>query len=140
RGDQHMAERAQAYHFNETMERQFGYAQAIRAGNLLFVSGTAALDETFTPAQVGNEEGQYRMIYEQLKETLRAHSLDFSNVVKETLYAKNLDSFISVGNAVRKRYYADCYFPALTAVELTRVALSGNVVEIDLIAMFPEHR
>jgi 2-iminobutanoate/2-iminopropanoate deaminase len=133
-----VAQRSQAYHFNEAMERQFGYAQAVRAGNFLFVSGTAALDETFTPAETDNEEGQYRMIYEQLKETLRAHGLSFSNVVKETVFARDLDSFIEVGNAVRKQYYADCYFPALTAVELARVALAGNVVEVDLIAAFPE--
>src|SRR5262245_59761131 len=133
-----MAQRAQAYHFNEKMERQFGYAQAVRAGNLLFVSGTAALDETFTPAEVANPAGQYRMVYEQLRETLRAHGLNFSHVVKETIFARDLDSFINVGNAVRQRYYADCYFPALTAVELTRIALAGNVVEIDMIAAFPE--
>jgi enamine deaminase RidA (YjgF/YER057c/UK114 family) len=75
------------------------------------------------------------MAYDELKKTLAANGLDFRNVVKENVYATNLDAFIA-NKQIRKDYYgAD--FPAATWVQVQRLYLPAFVVEVEVTAEFP---
>jgi 2-iminobutanoate/2-iminopropanoate deaminase len=124
-----------AFHLNREAEHELGFSQAVAAGSLLYISGTVSIDDQFQILEADNVEGQYHVIYRQLKATLEAHGLGFANVVKETIFTEDLDSFFATGNAVRKKYYEGLsYYPATTAVEVRKIGFPGHLVEIEMIA------
>jgi enamine deaminase RidA (YjgF/YER057c/UK114 family) len=114
------------FHLNEKIETEIGYCQAVRSGNTLYVSGSVGAGEM--PAAM-------HKAYDTLRKTLTAHGLDFRNVVKENVYATDLDAFIK-NEALRKEYYGDD-IPAATWVQVQRLYLPAFVVEIEVTAEYP---
>jgi 2-iminobutanoate/2-iminopropanoate deaminase len=114
------------YHANEAVERDIGFCQAIRVGDTLYVSGNVG---------AGNMPDAIRTAYETVKKTLAANGLDFHNVVKENVYATDLDAFIRYKD-VRREYYGTEY-PAATWVQVQRLFSPSFVVEVEVVAKFP---
>ena len=112
---------------HEASERAIGYCQAVRAGNLLFISGEVA---------AGPMARAVPQVYEQLRLILQRHGLDFSHVVKENLYATDLPAMIQHLEA-RKAFYAGAT-PAATWVQVQRLFAPELVLEVELIAEFPK--
>jgi 2-iminobutanoate/2-iminopropanoate deaminase len=114
------------HHLNEAVETDIGYCQAVRIGNTLHISGSVGQ---------GDMPAAMHMAYEELKKTLAANGLDLRNVVKENVYATDLDAFIR-NKQVRKDYYGTD-FPAATWVQVQRLYLPAFVVEVEVTAEFP---
>lgn len=115
------------FHLNEKMEKEIGYAQAVRIGDTLYISGSVGAGEM--PSAI-------RESYDELKKTLAAHGLDFRNVVKENVFTTDLDAF-KASKEIRKEYYGtEC--PAATWVQVQRLYLPKFVVEVELVAVFPK--
>lgn len=114
------------FNMDAAFENQMGYCQAVRVGNTLYISGTAASGEM--PAAIGK-------VYGNLKQTLAAHGLTFADVVKENVYATDLDAFIK-HHQVRKAMYTGG-FPVATWVQVPRLFTPALVVEVELVAVFP---
>jgi 2-iminobutanoate/2-iminopropanoate deaminase len=114
------------YHIDAAVETDIGYCQAVRSGNTLHISGSVGR---------GDMPGAMHMAYDELKQTLAANGLDFRDVVKENVYATDLDAFI-LNKQVRKDYYGTD-FPAATWVQVQRLYLPAFVVEVELTAEFP---
>ena len=112
-------------HRNEAVERSIGFCQAVRVGDLLYVSGVtaAAPMETAVPR-----------VYEQLRGILEENGLGFADVVKETVYATDLDAFIKASGA-RKPFYGS-WLPAATWIQVQRLYLPSFVVEVELVARY----
>ncbi len=119
-------EKKTCFNMDAAFENQMGYCQAVRAGNTLYISGTAASGEM--PVAIAN-------VYGNLKKTLAAHGLTFADVVKETVHATDLDAFIK-HHQIRKALYTGG-FPAATWVQVPRLFTPALVVEVELIAVFP---
>ena len=115
------------FHLNEKVETEIGYAQAVRIGDTLYVSGSVG---------AGEMAGAIHQAYDELKKTLAAHGLDFRNVVKENVFSTDLDAFIK-NKDIRKEYYGSDY-PAATWVQVQRLYLPTFVVEIEITAVFPK--
>jgi 2-iminobutanoate/2-iminopropanoate deaminase len=114
------------FNMDAAFENQMGYCQAVRVGNTLYISGTAASGEM--PAAIGK-------VYGNLKQTLAAHGLTFADVVKENVYATDLDAFIK-HHQIRKAMYTGG-FPVATWVQAPRLFTPALVVEVELVAVFP---
>jgi 2-iminobutanoate/2-iminopropanoate deaminase len=123
------AAQRQCFHL-EAYEQDIGYCQAVRTGDTLHVSGTAAEGEM--PAAV-------RAVYDTIRKTLLAHGLDFKDVVRETVFTTDLDAFIAT-QQLRKEYYSGEVFPAASWVQVQRLYLPSQVVEIEVTAVFPADR
>lgn len=108
------------------------YSQAILAGNTLFVSGQIPL-ETSTGKVIGESiEAETEQVMKNLSEVLKAAGMDFSNVVKCTIFLTKMSDFPKV-NAVYGKYFQSNP-PARETVEVS--ALPKNVnVEISCIAV-----
>jgi len=117
----------ECFHTNAAVETEIGYCEAVRVGNTLYISGT-----------VGNGEmpQAIKKAYTSLQKTLAARGLDFRNVVKETVYATDLDAFIQ-NKEVRKQFYGNS-LPAATWVQVSRLYQPAFVVEVELTAVFPK--
>ncbi len=122
------------FHFRREGEQAFGYAQAVRSGQTLYVSGTLAVTEVFQTIGAGDMRAQLIAVYDALRQTLEAFDANFTNVVKETIFATDMDAFIEA-NDIRLAIYAGLDLPAVTAVEVRRLAFPGNLVEIEVVAI-----
>src|SRR5262249_41897897 len=114
------------YHRNEAVETQIGYCQAVRAGGVLHISGTAGQ---------GEMEAAVRSVYERLQQTLQANGRTFADVGKETVYTTDLDAFMKSKDVRAASYRAG--LPAATWVQLQRLYVPSLVVEIELTAQYP---
>lgn len=117
------------WHWNDPnkQDTSAGYTQALKSGNVLYISGTVALSV--------NEEGVNR-VYTALERTLKQYGLNFSHVVKENLYTTDIEAMKQY-NYVRKQFYKGDY-PAATWVQIARLYMHEARLEVELIAHFPE--
>jgi 2-iminobutanoate/2-iminopropanoate deaminase len=108
------------------------YSQAIRAGNLLFLSGQIPLDPATGLVVTGDVAEQTVRVCENLGAILRAAGASFTDVVKTTVYLTNMGDFATM-NGVYGRYFSS---PAPARATLQAARLPRDVkVEIDAIAV-----
>tara|TARA_B100000683_G_C12279482_1_gene469305 strand:- start:12 stop:401 length:390 start_codon:yes stop_codon:yes gene_type:complete len=109
------------------------YSQAIFAGNFLFTSGQVALDPiTGVMVGEGDVEAQTTVALRNLKEVLRAGGCTVSDVVKTTIFLKDMNDFARV-NAIYEKAM-DGHRPARSTVEVARLPKDA-LVEIDAVAI-----
>lgn len=115
------------FHNDQAFEEEVGYCEAVRTGRTLYISGHAGKGEM--PAAIQG-------VYERLGRTLAANGLTFANVVKENVYATDLDAFIQ-NKALRRQFYANTPLPAATWVQVQRLYSPALVLEVELVAEYP---
>jgi 2-iminobutanoate/2-iminopropanoate deaminase len=108
------------------------YSQAIQSGNLLFVSGQIAIQKSSGNIITSTIEDETVQVMTNLSEILKSAGLDFSNVVKTTIFLKDMNNFPKV-NAIYGKYFQE-KFPARETVEVSRLPKDVNV-EISCIAV-----
>ena len=111
------------FYLNETGEKAVGYAQAVKKGNTIYISGTVGQ---------GDMASQVKEIYERIGKTLAGYGANWGNVVKENVFATDLELFKKHA-AIRKEYYQEDW-PAATWVEVRRLYLPEFLVEIEVVA------
>jgi 2-iminobutanoate/2-iminopropanoate deaminase len=109
------------------------YSQAVRAGQLLFVSGQVPLDPATGRIVDGDIAAQTRRVFANLGAVLAAGGRSFADVVRTTVFLADMNDFAAV-NAVYGEYFAEPY-PARATVEVARLPKDARV-EIDVIASF----
>ncbi|HOO77403.1 MAG TPA: Rid family detoxifying hydrolase [bacterium] len=107
------------------------YSQAVKAGDLIFVSGQIPLSPEGEPVGEGIEEETVRVL-ENLKAVLAAAGAGLEDVVKTTCFLKNMDDFAQF-NRVYARFFP-APFPARACVEVSRLP-KGALVEVSAIAL-----
>ncbi|MFC0304723.1 RidA family protein [Rhizorhabdus histidinilytica] len=117
-------------------QRQLGYAQAVRHGDMLRIAGTASMGEGFMPLHAGDFEAQLRHVYGAIATTLDHFGLGFDAIVRETIYVTDMDA-LAAALPLRRSFYGDGPFPAATAVEVRRLLLPELLVEIEVDAALP---
>jgi 2-iminobutanoate/2-iminopropanoate deaminase len=111
------------------------YSQAIRVGGMLFTSGQIPINPaTGTMAEGGIAE-QTAQVCENLKAVLAAAGVGFAEVVKTTVFLKDMKDFAAM-NEVYARYFAGEGFAAPARSTVQAAALPRDaMVEIDCVAM-----
>ena len=109
------------------------YSQAVRSGQLLFVSGQVPLDPATGTIVQGDIAAQTHQVFANLAAVLEAGGRSFADVVKTTVFLADMNDFTAV-NEVYGRYFTQPY-PARATVEVARLPKDARV-EIDMIASF----
>ena len=138
-----------AYH-GVPAEDDYGYAQAIKIGNTIHVSGQlsqddkgtmiapAALDESGKPADFSMMAEQMRVTYANAAKILAHFGATLDHVVEETLYVIDVDEAFAVAGKVRKEAYAkarpQC---ASNLIGVSRLAFPEQLIEIVFKAVLP---
>jgi 2-iminobutanoate/2-iminopropanoate deaminase len=110
------------------------YSQAVRAGDLLFLSGQIPLDPATGELVKGDIATQTEQVMKNLKAVLGAAQASFENVARTTIYLTDLSHF-QVVNEVYGRHFGATR-PARATVQVTALP-KGAQVEIDAIAVIP---
>jgi 2-iminobutanoate/2-iminopropanoate deaminase len=108
------------------------YSQAIQAGNILFVSGQIAIQRTTGKIITTTIEEETNQVMENLGAVLMAAGMNFSNIVKTSIFLKDMNNFPQV-NGIYGRFFAQDP-PARETVEVARLPKDVNV-EISCIAI-----
>jgi reactive intermediate/imine deaminase len=108
------------------------YSQAVREGNLLFLSGQIPLDPAKGELVQGDFAAQTRRVFENLKAVLAAAGATFSNVTRATVYLTDLGNFATL-NGIHAEYFGE-HKPARSTVGVASLP-KGATVEVDLIAV-----
>jgi 2-iminobutanoate/2-iminopropanoate deaminase len=108
------------------------YSQAVRAGDTLYVSGQIAINQATGQLVTGDIEAETNQVMQNLKHILAEAGGGFANVVKCTIFVKDLSNFGRI-NEVYGSYF-DAYPPARETVEVSRLPKDVNV-EISCIAV-----
>jgi 2-iminobutanoate/2-iminopropanoate deaminase len=109
------------------------YSQAVRAGQLLFVSGQVPLDPATGQMVEGDIAVQTRRVFDNLAAVLKAGGRSFADVVRTTVFLADMNDFAAV-NEVYGTYFTEPY-PARATVQVARLPKDARV-EIDVIASF----
>ena len=107
------------------------YSQAISTGNMLFVSGQIAIKKSSGDIITSNIEAETIQVMANLSEILTAAGMDFSNVVKSTIFLKDMNNFPKVNEIYGKYFQREP--PARETVEVSRLPKDVNV-EISCVA------
>jgi 2-iminobutanoate/2-iminopropanoate deaminase len=108
------------------------YTDAVRAEQLLVVSGCVAVDGNGRLVE-GDVVEQTRLVFANIETVLAAANASLANVVKITVYLTDIDDRPLVGT-VRREVFGSTR-PASTLVEVSRLAIPGARIEVEAVAL-----
>lgn len=115
------------YHFGkQQQDNNAGYAQAVKVGNTIYVSGTVSL--SIDSAGITN-------LYKTIENTLAHYGAGMQHVVKENLYTLDIEA-MKANNKYRLPFYKNDY-PAATWVQISRLYMPEAKLEVEVTAVLP---
>jgi 2-iminobutanoate/2-iminopropanoate deaminase len=111
------------------------YTDAVRAGELLFVSGCVPVDGEGRLVGGDDVVAQARQVFANVGSILEAGGATFADVVKVTVYVTNIDDRVHI-NPVRQEVFGETR-PASTLVEVSALAIPGAKLEVEAVAVVP---
>ena len=116
--------------------KPYRLAQGYCVGDLLFISGQAAIDENGQLVGIGNFDVQAEQAFTNLERVLRAGGSSLANVIKVTIFLRDMANFAKVVE-LRGRYFTPPY-PADTIVEVSSLYSPDALIEIEAVAVSDE--
>jgi 2-iminobutanoate/2-iminopropanoate deaminase len=108
------------------------YSQAVQAGNMLFISGQIAIQKLTGNMLTSDIQVETKQVMENIGHILKSAEMDFSNVVKSSIFLKDMNNFPKVNEIYGQSFQSQP--PARETVEVSRLPKDANV-EISCIAV-----
>ena len=136
----------EVFHLGMPWEDQYGYAQAVKVGDTIYVSGQLShddegkiiapppLDPTGRIADHGNMGPQMAQSYANIKKVLAGFGATMDDIVEEVVYVTDMDAAFAVAGEVRAAAYGGRPVVASTILVTPRLALPEQLIEIKVIA------
>jgi reactive intermediate/imine deaminase len=109
------------------------YTDAVRVGDLLFVSGCVPVDSEGRLVGGDDVVAQARQTFENVGAVLTAGGSSFADVAKVTVFLTDVDDRAKI-NPVRQEFFGDAR-PASTLVEVSALAIPGAKIEVEAVAV-----
>lgn len=107
------------------------YSQAVKIGNMLFISGQIAINPQTNKLVLDNIIHETKQVMQNLQAILEAAGMNFKDVIKTTIFLKNMNNFSQVNETYGSYFTGE--FPARETVEVSRLPKDVNV-EISMLA------
>ncbi len=118
------------------LSERLTFSPALRAGNLLFISGTTAVDEEGRIVGPGDIAAQTRYIYEKFGSLLASIGAGFEHIVQTTEYITTTENYRRTADIRREIFRPP--FPTATGVIVKGLLRDGALIEISAVAVLPE--
>lgn len=108
------------------------YSQAVQIGNLLFLSGQIGFDPTTMELVSESCEAQAQQVFKNMQAVLKAANVSLSNVVKLTIFLKDLQDFPAINEIMKNHFQAP--YPARSTIQVAGLPKNASI-EIEAIAV-----
>jgi enamine deaminase RidA (YjgF/YER057c/UK114 family) len=119
---------------NPSWPQSFTFSPAVRAGNLVFLSGSTATDDKGRIVGVGDIAAQTRHIYSKFAAILESVGGSLANIVETTEYVLTLDGYEKTAE-VRRDLFKGPPWPAATGVVVSGLVRKDALIEIKAVAV-----
>lgn len=115
-------------------EEEYGYAQAVKSGDTIYLSGQVSHDDEGNILGVGDMEVQMRQAYENIRKVLAQYGATMDNLVEEHLFVTDMEAAFAAAVKIRRDVFSG--FPAVanTIVQIQRLAFPELMIEISATA------
>ena len=110
------------------------FSPAVRAGNLLFISGHTAVDENLNIVGEGDIVAQTRYIFQKFEAILATAGATFDNIVETTEYFLTLEDYRRTAD-IRREFFRGPPYPAATGVLVAGLIRKDALIEIKATAV-----
>jgi 2-iminobutanoate/2-iminopropanoate deaminase len=121
----------EAKSFGMPWEKEYGYSQAVKVDNTIYLSGQVSHDDKGNIVGRGDMETQMRQVYENIKKVLAQYGATMENVVDEVLFVTDMDAAFAARVKCKQEVFSGNN-PVLTStiVQIQRLAFLELMVEI----------
>jgi 2-iminobutanoate/2-iminopropanoate deaminase len=125
----------EAKSFGMPWEKEYGYSQAVKVDNTIYLSGQVSHDDKGNIVGRGDMETQMRQAYENIKKVLAQYGATMDNVVDEVLFVTDMDAAFAARVKCKQEVFSSSSSnnnPVLTStiVQIQRLAFPELMVEI----------
>ncbi|AXB58691.1 Rid family hydrolase [Flavobacterium fluviale] len=113
-------------------EKEYGYAQAVKNGDTLWISGQLGHDTEGNLAE--GMENQFEKTYDNIRTLLNNFGMNEDDIVEEVIYVTDMAAAFQARKKIGKDFYPDPQRVASSIVGVTELALPGQMVEVKIVA------
>jgi 2-iminobutanoate/2-iminopropanoate deaminase len=120
--------------FGMPWEKEYGYAQAVKVGDTIYVSGQVSHDDNGNIMGRGDMETQMRQAYANIKKLLAQYGATIENMVDEIVFVTDMDAAFAAAVKCRQEIFSGTPVIANTIVQIQRLAFPDLMIEIRCVA------
>ncbi len=129
-----MTIRKEAKSLGMPWEKEYGYSQAVKVGDTIYLSGQVSHDDKGNVLGVGNMEVQMRAAYANVGKVLAQYGASMDNVVDEMLFVTDMDAAFAARVKMKQQVFSGSPVLGSTIVQIQRLAFPQLMIEIRCIA------
>jgi enamine deaminase RidA (YjgF/YER057c/UK114 family) len=118
------------FNLRTEVEKQYGYAHAVRIGRDIKISGAVSMDDEGNPTAAGDLEQQMKNAYADLEKILKHYGCTFDDVIRENIFTTDMPQFLEKAG-YRTEIYKN-HFPTGSWLGVKELALPEFMIEIEL--------
>ena len=115
-------------------EKEYGYAQALKVGDTVYVSGQVSHDDTGNIVGLGDMEAQMHQAYANIRKVLAQYGATMDNIVDEILFVTDMNTAFAAAVKCREDIFFGTPVVASTIVQIQRLAFPELMIEIKCVA------
>src|SRR5215212_3046788 len=115
-------------------EKEYGYVQAAKVADTIYVSGQVSHDEEGNIVGLKDMEAQMRQAYTNIQKVLAQYGATMDNVVDEVLFVTDIDTAFAAAVKCRREIFSGTPVVASTIVQIQRLAFPELMIEIRCVA------
>ncbi len=124
----------EAKSLNMAWEQEYGYSQAVKVGDTIYLSGQVSHDDEGNVLGEGDMEVQMRAAYANVGKVLAQFGAAMENVVDEILFVTDMDAAFGARVKMKDEVFSGAPVVASTIVQIQRLAFPQLMIEIRCIA------
>ena len=115
-------------------EKEYGYAQAVKVGDTIYVSGQVSHDDRGNIVGPGDMETQMNQAYINVQKVLSQYGATMDSIVDEILFVTDMESAFAAAGKCREKAFSGTPIVASTIVQIQRLAFPDFLIEIKCVA------
>jgi enamine deaminase RidA (YjgF/YER057c/UK114 family) len=125
-----MAISKEAKSLGMSWEKEYGYSQAVKVDNTIYISGQTSHDDKGNVVGQGNMEVQMRQAYANIEKVFAQYGATFNNIVDEVLFVTDMGAAFAARVKCKQEVFSGNPLLASTIVQIQRLAFPELMVEI----------
>ena len=115
-------------------EKEYGYSQAVKVGDTIYISGQVSHDDEGKIVGRGDMEAQMRQAYANIQEMLKKYGATMANVIDEVLFVTDMNTAFAAAVKCRQAIFSGQPVVASTIVQIQQLAFPDLMIEIKCVA------